>query len=247
MGLVKPRLKNFFGNAESLSLRRGLATPPAVWYDTYGIKREEGGSIVKDKMNAAEAKTSLWTLFFLFFRIGLFTFGGGYAMIPLIEETVVKKHGWLTADELLDMLAVADSTPGPVAINCATYVGYRRRGVRGAICATAGVVLPSLIILFAISLFFDRFLEWKPVAAAFQGIKVAVAVLILRAAWSLLKKLPHTAFAMTLTVLTVLGVLAINFFAFRFSTLYFILVGAVLGLIATGVSRLQTRKRGERT
>ena len=210
------------------------------------INKMKGGGIVKKSPNAAETKTSLWTLFFLFFKIGLFTFGGGYAMLPLIEETVVKKNGWLTADELLDMIAVADSTPGPVAINSATYVGYRRRGVLGAICATAGVVLPSLLILFAISLFFDQFLTLKPVAAAFQGIKVAVAVLILRAAWSLLQKLPHTAFAVTLTVLSVLGTLAINLFSLSFSALYFILIGAVLGLIATGVSRLRARKRGER-
>lgn len=195
----------------------------------------------------AQPKTPLWTLFWLFFKIGLFTFGGGYAMLPLIEETVVKKNKWLTADELLDMIAVADSTPGPVAINSATYIGYRRRGVVGAICATVGVVLPSMIILFAISLFFDRFLEWKPVAAAFRGIKVAVAVLILRAAWNLLKKLPHTAFAITLTVLAVLGMLAINLFSLAFSALYFILIGAVIGLVAAGVARLRARKRGDRT
>jgi len=201
--------------------------------------RRKGGRTV-------ESKTSLRTLFWLFFKIGLFTFGGGYAMLPLIEETVVKKNKWLTADELLDMIAVADSTPGPVAINSATYVGYRRRGVPGAICATVGVVLPSMLILFAISLFFDRFLEWKPVAAAFSGIKVAVAVLILRAAWSLLKKLPHTAFAVTLTVLSVLGMLAINLFSLTFSALYFILLGAALGLLASGVTRLRTRKRGDR-
>ncbi|MBR3289605.1 MAG: chromate transporter [Clostridia bacterium] len=182
----------------------------------------------------------------MFFKIGLFTFGGGYAMLPLIEEAVVKKNEWLTADELLDMIAVADSTPGPVAINSATYVGYRRRGVPGAIGATAGVVLPSLIILFAISLFFDRFLEFKPVAAAFRGIKVAVAVLILRAAWSLWKKVPHTAFSVTLSVLSVLGVLLINLFSLGFSTLWFILIGAVLGLIAAGVTRLHSRKRGDR-
>ena len=239
-------MKNFFGNAESLSLRRGLATPPAVWYDTYGIKREERGGIVKDKMNAAEAKTSLWTLFWTFFKIGLFTFGGGYAMLPLIEETVVKKNGWLTADELLDVIAVADSTPGPVAINCATYVGYRRRGTLGALCTTAGVVLPSLIILFAISLFFDQFIAWEPVAAAFKGIKVAVAVLILRAAWSLFKSLPHTALTVTLAALATLGVLAVNLFSLSFSMLYFILIGAAIGLLATGVTRLVRRKRGDR-
>ena len=210
------------------------------------MDKKKGGGIVKKTPQATESKTSLWTLFWLFFKIGLFTFGGGYAMLPLIEETAVKRHKWLTADELLDMIAVADSTPGPVAINSATYIGYRRRGVLGAICATAGVVLPSLLIIFAISLFFDRFLALKPVAAAFQGIKVAVAVLILRAAWSLLKKLPRTAFAVTLTVLSVLGMLAINRFSLSFSALWFILIGAVLGLLAAGLSRLQSRKRGER-
>ena len=191
-------------------------------------------------------KTPLWTLFWMFFKIGLFTFGGGYAMLPLIEEAVVRKNKWLTADELLDMIAVADSTPGPVAINSATYVGYRRRGVPGVICCTAGVVLPSMLILFAISLVFDRFLQWKPVAAAFRGIKVAVAVLILRAAWSLWQKLPHTAFAVTLTVCSVLGVLSINLFSLTFSTLFFILIGAAAGLLAVGVTRLRSGKRGDR-
>ncbi len=187
---------------------------------------------------------SLKTLFFTFFKIGLFTFGGGYAMLSLIEEECVGKHGWMTKEELLDMIALAESTPGPVAINSATYLGCRLRGWKGAVAATGGVVLPSFVILFLISLVFDAFLKIKLVAAAFRGIQVAVGLLILRAGWSLLKGLPKKPFPLVFAGLVTALLLCVNLFAWNFSSLWCILVGAVCGLAVAGVKKL-SEKEGE--
>ena len=120
-------------------------------------------------------------LMLTFMRIGFFTFGGGYAMIPLIEETCVNKKGWITADEMVMIAAVAESTPGPISINCATYVGYRQAGFSGALWATFGMVLPSFLVIYLISMFRENFLEITVVANAFRGIQIAVGLLILDA------------------------------------------------------------------
>ena len=178
-------------------------------------------------------KVSLKTLFLTFFKIGLFTFGGGYAMLSLIEEACVGKHGWMTKEEMLDMVALAESTPGPVAINSATYLGCRLRGWKGAVAATGGVVLPSFVILYLISLVFDAFLKIAVVKAAFRGIQVAVGLLILRAGLSLLKGLPKKPYVYALAGLVTVGLLLVNLFAWNFSSLWCILVGAVLGLCGT--------------
>ncbi len=119
----------------------------------------------------------LLTLFGVFAKIGLFTFGGGYAMLALIEDQCVERKRWLTHDDLAAVTAIAESTPGPIAINCATYTGYRQAGLLGAVCATLGLVLPSFVIIYLISLFFDRFLDIPLVANAFWGIKAGVGVL----------------------------------------------------------------------
>lgn len=131
----------------------------------------------------------LFSLFINFFKIGLFTFGGGYAMIAQIREEVVAKRNWLTEDELIEVIAIAESTPGPLAINLATFVGYKQRGFRGSLAATLGVCIPSVIIIFVISLFFDAFIANKYVAYAFVGIKCAVAFLILTTGISMMKTL----------------------------------------------------------
>ena len=116
----------------------------------------------------------LWTLFLTFFRIGAFTFGGGYAMISVIENICVEQKKWITHEDLVNVTVIAESTPGPVAINCATFVGYKQKGIWGSIAATLGVVLPSFIIIWAISMFLERFLEIAWVASAFRGVRVAV-------------------------------------------------------------------------
>ena len=131
---------------------------------------------------------ALWQLFGTFFRIGLFTFGGGYAMIPLIQREAVEKHGWVTDDDILEIIAIAESTPGPIAINSATFVGYRTCGVLGSVAATLGVVLPSFVLIFAISFVLRQFQELKAVQYAFHGIRAGVMALLCKALWGMYKK-----------------------------------------------------------
>lgn len=173
----------------------------------------------------------MWELFRTFFQIGLFTFGGGYAMIAQIKEVVVEKKQWLTDNELVEVIAIAESTPGPIAINLATYVGYRRKGVQGSLAATLGVILPSFVILYVISLVLDAFLQNRLVACAFKGIKCAVAFLILKAGMEMFAKLERKLLPM-LTFLTVL-VLLIGFavFSVSYSTILLILAGGSLGIV----------------
>ena len=170
-------------------------------------------------------------LFWTFFKIGLFTFGGGYAMISLIEDEVGQKRGWITPEELTEVFAIAESTPGPIAINSATYIGYRQAGVRGSASATLGVVLPSFIIIYVISLFIEQFMQLTVIANAFKGIQVAVAFLILRAGLRLAVKLPRRGFELGLCAAAGLLVLAINALGLRFSTVWLILCGGVLGVL----------------
>ncbi len=130
----------------------------------------------------------LWTLFLTFFKIGAFTFGGGYAMVPLIQREASEKHGWVTDEDILDIVAIAESTPGPIAINSATFVGYRTCGVLGSVAATLGVVLPSFIIILTISGILRQFQENVYVQYAFRGIRCGVLALILKAMWGMYKK-----------------------------------------------------------
>lgn len=173
----------------------------------------------------------LLELFGVFFKIGLFTFGGGYAMISLIGHEIGERKRWISPDELTEVFAIAESTPGPIAVNCATYVGYRREGVAGGVWATLGVVMPSFIIIYAISLFFERFMALSVVANAFRGIQVAVAFLILRAGLRLAVRLPRRGFELGVCVAAALLVLAINALGWRFSTVWLILCGGVAGLL----------------
>ena len=177
----------------------------------------------------------LLELFWTFFKLGLFTFGGGYAMIPQIKEIVVKKKKWISEDEMLDIIAIAESTPGPIAINTATYIGFKQKKILGGIFATLGVVLPSLIIIYVISLFFDKFLANKYVAYAFVGIKAAVAFLILKAALGMVKKIekkviPILVFAIVLTLM-----IAFELFAINFSSIILILVGGIIGIVYNAI------------
>lgn len=130
----------------------------------------------------------LWKVFATFFKIGAFTFGGGYAMIPLIQKEAAEKHGWVTEDDILDIIAIAESTPGPIAINSATFVGYRACGVLGSVAATLGVVLPSFVLIFAISFVLRQFQALKAVQYAFQGIRAGVLALLCKALWGMYQK-----------------------------------------------------------
>ncbi len=172
----------------------------------------------------------LISLFFTMFKIGLFTFGGGYAMIAILERELVEKKKWLEHDEFMDVVAIAESTPGPLAINSSTYIGYKRAGFLGSLFATLGVVLPSFIIILVISLFFDKFLSIKYVEYAFRGIQACVAFLILSAGLKMLKHLKKNAFNVITVCLTVVAMLLFSLFAVNFSTIFLILIGGVLGL-----------------
>lgn len=178
-------------------------------------------------------------LFLTMFKIGLFTFGGGYAMIALLEDEFVAKKKWLEKNEFLDMLAIAESTPGPIAINSATYIGYRSAGVLGSLCATLGVCLPSFIIIFTISLFFDAFLEIKYVQYAFRGIQVAVIYLILSAGLKMLRQLDKTPLSVSLFCIATVALLLSSFFAVGLSVILFILAGGAVGLSAYLIGKLR--------
>lgn len=186
----------------------------------------------------------IFKLFFTFFKIGLFTFGGGYAMIAQIREYVVNKEGWLTEDDLTQMIAIAESTPGPIAINMATYVGYKNKGVLGSIAATLGVVLPSFMIIFIVSLFLEEFMQNKLVKYAFTGIKSAVAFLIIKTGVGMFKKverkpLPIITFAAVFTAM-----ILIDIFAISFSSIYFIIMGGIAGIIAYTLIGIGKDKNG---
>ena len=133
----------------------------------------------------------LWKVFITFFKIGAFTFGGGYAMIPLIQKETVETHHWISDEDILEIVAIAESTPGPIAINAATFVGYRTCGVWGSVCATLGVVLPSFILIYAISFVLRQFQSLKAVRYAFYGIRAGVLALLCKALWNMFKKNPN--------------------------------------------------------
>ena len=174
----------------------------------------------------------LLKLFFVMFKIGLFTFGGGYAMIAILEDEFVSRKKWVEHEEFMDLIAIAESTPGPIAINSATYLGYKTKGVLGSVFATLGVVLPSFIIIFIISLFFDAFLGIAAVYAAFRGIQIAVIFLIASAGIKMLKKMKKTPFNLTLFGITATLILLLTFLSVDFSSILLILAGAVVGLVA---------------
>ena len=169
-------------------------------------------------------------LFLTFARIGLFTFGGGYAMISLIEDACVRKKHWITEDEMMDITVIAESTPGPIAINCATYVGYQQRGLPGAIAATIGMILPSFCIIFFVSVFLENFLGISWIARAFQGIKLAVGVLITDAAVKMIRKMKKKPLPLFLMAGAGILMLCINIFSLRISSIILMAAGAVISL-----------------
>ena len=172
----------------------------------------------------------LLKIFLTMMKIGLFTFGGGYAMIALLEHEFVDKKAWLTSDEFLDMTAIAESTPGPIAINAATYIGYKRCGFFGSLLATVAVCIPSFLIIYAISLFLDAFLAFAPVYAAFRGIQVCVVYLIFNAGLKMLKKIKKTKKNIITVAAVSLAMIAFSVFAVSFSSIFYILICGTLGV-----------------
>ena len=181
-------------------------------------------------------------LFLTFAKIGLFTFGGGYAMISMIEDSCVEKKKWITYDEMMDITVIAESTPGPIAINCATFVGYKQSGIIGALFATFGIVLPSFVVIFIISIFLDSFLELTIIANAFKGIKVAVGILILDAAITMVKKLKKRILSKVIMVCSLVAMLLINIFSLNFSSISLMVIAAMVSLIVFIVKNISKEK-----
>jgi chromate transporter len=187
-------------------------------------------------------KKTLLSLFLAFLKIGAFTFGGGYAMIALIENEFVSKKKWITQPAFLDMIAIAESTPGPIAINSATYIGYTCSGLLGSIVATIAVCIPSFAIIYAISLFFNTFLSLTYVAYAFKGIRVCVVYLIASAGIKLLKSTPKTPINLAIITLVTVCMVTFSILAISFSSIYYILICAVLGLALYAIQRVKEDK-----
>lgn len=177
-------------------------------------------------------------LFLTFMKIGLFTFGGGYAMIPLIDRECTEKREWITSDELSEVTAVAESTPGPIAINCATYIGSKKAGFPGAALATLGVVLPSFVIILLISKFMEGLLENGIFANAFKGIRIAVSLLIIRAGikmiTGILKKTKRKTSNAVIAAVYFAAVAVLNLLGINFSTIYLILISGIAGFFIFG-------------
>lgn len=187
----------------------------------------------------------LLSLFFSFAKIGLFTFGGGYAMIALIENTCVETKKWITHEEMMDITVIAESTPGPIAINCATFVGCRQKGFTGALAATVGMVLPSFVIIYVIALFFDRFLEIEIIAHAFAGIKLAVGLLILDAAFKMIRKMPKKKLPRAFMLCAAAIMLLVNFCSLRLSSVVLMLIFGAVSLVLFAVGQRRGREGGK--
>ena len=181
-------------------------------------------------------------LFFTMLKIGLFTFGGGYAMIALIENEFVEKKKYIEKDEFLDMVAIAESTPGPIAINAATYIGYKKAGFLGSVMATVGVCIPSFVIIYVISLFFDKFLSFKLVERAFRGIQVCVVYLIFSAGIKMLKNLKKTVLSITIVSAVTLCMLLFSLFSVSFSSVLYILICGCTGVFVCFFRQISSKK-----
>ena len=185
----------------------------------------------------------LFKLFLTFFKIGLFTFGGGYAMIAILQSELVEKKKWIKEEDFYNVLSIAESTPGPIAINMATFLGYKKTGVLGSIFATLGVVLPSFIIIFLISQFFDAFLKFTLVQYAFKGIQACVGFLILNAGLKMVRKI-KSPLEIALLCTSFTALILFTLFSVNFSTIYFVLIGGLVGLTAYAISLIIKNKRG---
>ncbi len=184
-------------------------------------------------------------LYLTFAQIGLYTFGGGYAMISVNEKNCVDRKRWITHDEMMNMTVIAESTPGPIAINCSTYTGYKIAGFSGALVATIGMVIPSFIVIFVVSVFLDNFLELAIVADAFKGIKIAVAVLILDAAFNMIRKMKKKPLSLIILISSAVSMFLINIFSWNFSSVSLMLIAAAVSFVLFVLSGENKWKGGD--
>lgn len=183
------------------------------------------------------------SLFLTMLKIGLFTFGGGYAMIAMLENEFVEKKKWLEKDEFFDVAAIAESTPGPIAINAATYIGYKNAGIIGSIIATLGICIPSFIIIYAISLFFDAFLSLTLVAYAFKGIQICVVYLILTVGLKMLAHMKKNAFNIIIISITLICMVVFSLCAVKFSTIFYIMISGACGVVVYLLGKIRKEEK----
>ena len=193
-------------------------------------------------LEEAVSMSVLIELFFTFAKIGVFTFGGGYAMLSIIENICVERKKWITHDEMMNITVIAESTPGPVAINCATFVGYKKGKLAGAFWATLGVTLPSFIIIFAISEFLEGFLEITWIAHAFMGIKIAVGILILDAALKMIRKMSKKPLQAGILIASFAVIMLVNVFNVRLSSILVMMAAAIISVIFYEVDKIRNKE-----
>ena len=179
----------------------------------------------------------LLELFLTFMKIGMFAFGGGYAMISVVENACVEDKHWITHDDMMNITVIAESTPGPIAINCATFVGYKKRGLIGAAVATTGMILPSFLIIYLVARFLDSFLEISWIAHAFEGIKLAVGILIIDAGVKMLKQIPARTMPRLIMACAFAAMLLIDILALRISSIALLLIAAAVSLVLFSISQ----------
>ncbi len=213
-----------------------------------GIFRKKAKDFERGE-KAMKKTNHLLSIFLSFLKIGLFSFGGGISMIPLMEREFIDKRKWIDHDDFLNLVIIAESTPGPIAINAATYIGYKVSRFIGALTATVAICIPSFAIIYTVSLFFNAFLENRIIANAFSGIQACVIYLILSAGIKMFKKMKRTPLSIVLAVFTFIVMIAVSLFAFRFSSIFFILIGAAVGIVAYVISlcrhKSKTEEKGE--
>lgn len=189
---------------------------------------------------------TLLELFFTFMKIGLFTFGGGLAMLSLIEEECVGKRHWITHEDVMDVTVIAESTPGPVAINCATFVGFQQAGVLGAIVATVGVVIPSFVIIYVIALFMNDFMEYTIMANALKGITVAVGITILDVGISMIIEMKKNKQSVGIMLTAFVLMLLADIFAWNLSSVTLLFVAAIFSLVAFQIKKVYGKREQEK-
>ncbi|AKL96800.1 chromate transport protein ChrA [Clostridium aceticum] len=168
----------------------------------------------------------LWQLYMIFFRMGAFTFGGGYAMLPILQKEIVEERNWATDEEIIDCYAIGQCTPGIIAVNTATFIGYRQKGLLGGIIATLGMVSPSIVIITTIATFFQRFQDYAIVQHAFGGIRVVVVALIVQAVIKMWQQSIKNWFG--------IGLFALSFFLIIFiklSPIFIVIIAAISGCV----------------
>lgn len=185
-------------------------------------------------------------LMLIMMKTGAFTFGGGYAMISLLHSEFVERQMFLSHGEFMDVVAIAESTPGPIAINMSTYIGYKRAGFLGAILSTLGMCLPSFIIIYVISLFFNDFLSIPWVSSAFRGIQICVIYLILSAGIKMIRQLKKSAFNIVILIATASLMVIFSIFSVNFSAIFFILISGGLGLLFFLIKFFKEKSKGEK-